>query len=217
MKRIVIIEDEQVLRENIKEILTLKGFTAYAAASGDEGLDLVRTVLPDLVLCDIKMPRYDGFWVLEQIRKSNELNKIPFIFVTAKVENRDIRDGMGLGADDYITKPFSSDELIRAINARLERIGMLSSDSKEESFTYNEKDHEQVKQTLTQLTRSEIRILKMIAAGLSSSEIAERLFNSVKTVENHRSNIISKLALKGHLSLVKYCMAMKPYLEEELK
>ena len=217
MKRIVIIEDEQVLRENIKEILTLKGFTAYAAASGDEGLDLVRTVLPDLVLCDIKMPRYDGFWVLEQIRKNNELNKIPFIFVTAKVENRDIRDGMGLGADDYITKPFSSDELIRAINARLERISMLSSDTKEESFTYNEKDHEQVKQTLTQLTRSEIRILKMIAAGLSSSEIAERLFNSVKTVENHRSNIISKLALKGHLSLVKYCMAMKPYLEEELK
>ena len=64
MKRIVIIEDEQVLRENIKEILTLKGFTAYAAASGDEGLDLVRTVLPDLVLCDIKMPRYDGFLVL---------------------------------------------------------------------------------------------------------------------------------------------------------
>ena len=121
MNPILVIEDEAKIRANIQEILELADFQAIAAPNGREGLELAKKHLPDLIICDVMMPEMDGFGVLECLREEPETALIPLIFLTAKVEKSDMRQGMKLGADDYLTKPFTADELLEAVEARLER------------------------------------------------------------------------------------------------
>ncbi|MEZ5174406.1 MAG: response regulator transcription factor [Bacteroidia bacterium] len=214
MKKVVVIDDESLLRENMMEILQLAGYMTFGADTAEKGLELIHTVRPDLVLCDIRMPDHYGYWVLEQLRKDQTFSNTPFIFVTAKVETKDIRQGMGMGADDYITKPFNASELLQTVEARIKRIQEIKSGMyhKSESGQATQVPSES-SELLNKLTRSEREIVSMIADGMSSAEIAEKRFNSIKTIENHRSNIIAKLGLNGHLSLVKFCISIKPLIE----
>ncbi len=121
MTKILIIEDEDAIRENIAELLEIENFEVETAANGVQGLQQAQTFIPDLILCDVMMPKLDGYGVLTELRKQPETANIPFIFLTAKSERTDLRQGMNLGADDYLTKPCSSDELLDAIAARLQR------------------------------------------------------------------------------------------------
>lgn len=121
MKKILVIEDNQEVRENLCEILELASYEAYPAENGKIGVEKALLVNPDLILCDVMMPTLDGFGVLNILHKNPKTNHIPFIFLTAKAEMSDIRKGMGLGADDYITKPFDDTELLQAIEIRLEK------------------------------------------------------------------------------------------------
>jgi two-component system, OmpR family, alkaline phosphatase synthesis response regulator PhoP len=124
-KKILIIEDELQIRENIQEILELTGFTAITAANGLLGLQIARSSNPDLILCDITMPEMDGYGVLQELRQDPLTAMLPLIFLTAKVDRHDLRQGMELGADDYLTKPFEAEELLRAIDSRLSRQATL--------------------------------------------------------------------------------------------
>lgn len=117
--KILVIEDEKALRNNISEMLELSDFLVEVAVNGKEGLKLVYDWEPDLILCDVMMPEMDGFEVLFNLRQSLN-NHVPFIFLTARVDRDDTRKGMNLGADDYLTKPFSRTELLNAINSRLD-------------------------------------------------------------------------------------------------
>jgi len=119
MKTILVIEDVRSLREEILTILDCLDYTAIAAADGKQGIELARLHLPDLVLCDIMMPEMDGYAVFHTLSQDPETAHIPFIFLSAKADKSDIRRGMNLGADDYLTKPFTSEELSDAIGARL--------------------------------------------------------------------------------------------------
>ncbi|MCD8486081.1 MAG: EAL domain-containing protein [Desertifilum sp.] len=119
MKLILVIEDEQAIRSNMLKLLTLSGFQAIGAENGRMGVQMAQVYLPDLVLCDIMMPDLDGYEVLNTLRQQPETAMIPFIFLSAKAERSDLRYGMNLGADDYVTKPFTSRELLEAIKARL--------------------------------------------------------------------------------------------------
>ncbi len=121
MKKILIIEDNLELRENLQEILEMSGYLALSAADGKSGVELALKEQPDLVLCDVMMPQLDGFGVLNILSKRPETADIPFVFLTAKAEKDDIRRGMNLGADDYITKPFYKDELLSVIETRLRK------------------------------------------------------------------------------------------------
>ncbi len=121
MKKILVIEDQTAVRENICEILELAGYEAHAAADGKLGCEQAIHQRPDLILCDVMMPKLDGFGVLKILRQKPETQSIPLIFLTAKVEPSDLRKGMGLGADDYITKPFDDTELLEAIELRLRK------------------------------------------------------------------------------------------------
>ena len=121
MKTILVIEDEKVIGQNITKILTHKGFQAVYAANGIEGVDMATTYSPDLIICDIMMPGCDGYEVLNTLRQNPDTNAIPFIFLSARVDKPDIRQGMNQGADDYLTKPFTSAELLEAVHARLDR------------------------------------------------------------------------------------------------
>lgn len=120
MKRILLIEDDNIIRESTAELLELDGeYTVITAKNGVIGIKKAIYELPDIIICDIMMPKTDGFGVLEKLSKNPKTKLIPFIFLSAKTERKEIRKGMNLGADDYITKPFSEEELRDAIKSRL--------------------------------------------------------------------------------------------------
>ena len=121
MKKILIIEDQRMLREEVSDWFEFEGFKIFSAANGREGVELAVKHLPDLILCDIMMPEMDGNEVLEILRNNPVTSLIPFIFMTALAERRQVRTGMEQGADDYITKPFTRAELLDAVAARLEK------------------------------------------------------------------------------------------------
>jgi DNA-binding response OmpR family regulator len=121
MKRILIIEDELEMLRNLTTILRLEKFRPLCAENGRVGIDLAKKQKPDLILCDVMMPGLDGYGVIAALRADAETVTIPFIFLTAKAEKLDIRVGMNLGADDYITKPVAKAELLAAIRSRLEQ------------------------------------------------------------------------------------------------
>ncbi len=125
MKKVLLIEDDATLRENIAELLELENFKVSTATNGLEGLDKAKRELPNVIVCDIMMPKLDGYGVLEGLSKSDKTKYIPFIFLSAKTERKDVRKGMNLGADDYITKPFEEEELITAIESRLAKASIL--------------------------------------------------------------------------------------------
>lgn len=121
MKTILIIEDEVETRNVFLRCLEFENFQAYGAKNGAEGIELANQKSPDLIVCDILMPDMDGYSVLESLRRSPETAIIPFIFLTAKVTMKDLRHGMQLGADDYLTKPCTVEQFLAAIAARLKR------------------------------------------------------------------------------------------------
>jgi signal transduction histidine kinase len=122
MNRVLIIEDEGALRETISEILAINGYEVIQAADGEEGIEKVLETLPDIIICDVNIPKMDGFAVLTILRSTlGEIQLPPFIFLTAKTDRKNIRQGMDLGAEDYITKPFNSEEILSAIKIRIEK------------------------------------------------------------------------------------------------
>ena len=121
MKKVLLIEDNREVRENTAEILELADYEVSTAENGKRGVELAKSINPDLIICDIMMPELDGFGVLRILSKNPETSSIPFIFLTAKTEKSDMRKGMNLGADDYITKPFEEDELLEAIETRMKK------------------------------------------------------------------------------------------------
>jgi DNA-binding response OmpR family regulator len=125
MKKILLIEDNPEVRENTQEILTLANYDVLAAENGKVGVELAQKEKPDLIICDIMMPELDGYGVLHILSKNEQTANIPFIFLTAKTEKSDIRKGMNLGADDYLTKPFDDTDLLNAIEARLRKNAMI--------------------------------------------------------------------------------------------
>lgn len=125
MKKILVIEDEAQSREIFLRCLKFEGFFALAADSGATGVELATTHVPDLIVCDIMMPDMDGYQVLTTVRQTPATAAIPFIFLTAKVTMADLRYGMELGADDYLTKPCTVEQLLAAIATRLERQAVL--------------------------------------------------------------------------------------------
>ncbi|MGO4918010.1 response regulator [Maribacter spongiicola] len=121
MKKILLIEDNDDVRENTADILELANYEVITAENGKIGIQKAKEFLPDLVICDIMMPQMDGFQVLQNFEKDISMASIPFIFLTAKTEREDIRTGMNLGADDYLTKPFQENELLGVIECRLNK------------------------------------------------------------------------------------------------
>lgn len=134
MTKILLIEDDLVLRENTAELLELSNYEVITAKNGKEGVSLIKAHLPDVVICDIMMPVLDGYGVLKALSSDEKTKYIPFIFLSAKIKRSDIRKGMNLGADDYISKPFTEEELIGAIESRLAKASILHDYKKEKEF-----------------------------------------------------------------------------------
>lgn len=125
MRKILIIEDNEVVRENTADLLELSHYTVRTSADGISGIEKAINFIPDLIICDIMMPEMDGYQVLEALQADSKTAGIPFIFLSAKADKSDVRKGMNLGADDYLTKPFEENELLDAIDSRLKRHDFL--------------------------------------------------------------------------------------------
>jgi CRP-like cAMP-binding protein len=125
MRKILLIEDNDDIRENTAEILELANYKVFTAENGKVGVEAAIKEKPDLIICDIMMPVLDGYGVLHLIHKNPEIQNTPFIFLTAKTERSDIRKGMDLGADDYITKPFEGTELLNAVESRFRKADFI--------------------------------------------------------------------------------------------
>jgi DNA-binding response OmpR family regulator len=121
MKNVLIIEDNQDVRENMAELLELENYAVRTAEDGEKGIEIAKLLKPDIIICDIMMPKLNGYEVLLRLREDKTTASIPFVFLTAKTERIDVRKGMNLGADDYLTKPFEESELIAVIASRLKK------------------------------------------------------------------------------------------------
>lgn len=125
MQQILLIEDEPLIRDSLEDVLNLEGYGLTTAHNGQAGLQAVQQRLPDLIICDINMPEMDGYRVLESLRADPKTRNVPFVFLTARSSRADQRQGMDLGADDFLTKPFTVDELMRTVKARLVRTEVM--------------------------------------------------------------------------------------------
>ncbi|MEG4167079.1 MULTISPECIES: EAL domain-containing response regulator [unclassified Microcoleus] len=121
MKKILVIEDQQVIRENILKLLKAEGFDVTGAENGAQGLYAAVSNVPDVIICDVMMPELDGYGVLMALRSNPVTATVPFVFLTGKADRCEMRQGMELGADDYLTKPFTKAELVGAISSRLKK------------------------------------------------------------------------------------------------
>ncbi len=189
MKKVLLIEDDVILRENTAELLELSGYLVTTAPNGKIGVELSKTLLPDIVVCDIMMPELDGYGVLETLSAHEDAKHIPFIFLSAKTERKDVRKGMDLGADDYITKPFDEEELTSAIESRLAKTAIL-------------RDKKAVQQADEAQPDSELRTLNDLKIFFDDNG-TEVDYNKGQTVyeEGEHSNsiyLISKGLIKCH-------------------
>ncbi|MEB3886104.1 response regulator [Lyngbya sp. CCY1209] len=149
MTKVLVIEDEEAIRENLVELLEVEDFDVLEAENGRVGVEQAKKHLPDLILCDVMMPKLDGFGVLKELRSQLDTATIPFIFLTAKADRHDLREGMDLGADDYLTKPCSMEELLRAIATRLEKQSFVKQQSRRQI--------EELRQNITHSLPHELR------------------------------------------------------------
>lgn len=200
MLSILIIEDDPSYRVVMKTILQMEGFEVRTACDGQSGLDLLRKKRPDVILCDIMLPDMDGHVILETLKKERTFAGIPFIFVTALGESADVRRGMTNGADDYLPKPFSADELLAAITSRINRHELLLQQRNKAAFR---KEQDILR---TKITRREREILLLVGQGITSREIAERLKVALKTVEVHRANLMKKLGAANAVILARWAV-----------
>lgn len=212
--KVLLVEDEQILRENIAQFLELKKFKVIQAKNGLEADFLLKRASPDIIICDISMPFMNGLQLLKLVRKNDQHNHIPFIFLTAKAEKEDLRSGMLSGADDYIIKPFTFDELFNSIQKRIERLSQLKNNSQfnnmiEGSISLSTEEEHKALAQIENLSKTESKILKKIGMGLTSLLISQELNISIRTAENHRHNICKKLNLKGSNSLIKFALKFK--------
>jgi DNA-binding NarL/FixJ family response regulator len=192
MNKILIIEDDRQTRENLRLILELEGFQPLTAENGRIGLEMARREVPDVIICDVAMPELDGHGVLSGLRSDEATAGIPFIFLTARCEKNDLRLGMNLGADDYITKPAEPDDVLAAISARLRR---QRENSEATLRTVDASLDFSSSQPLEELglTPREAEVLLWVAQGKSNSDVATILAMSDKTVKIHLNHIYEKL------------------------
>ena len=190
MKKILVIEDEPEMRRNITTLLTFHDYQPIAAENGRTGVELARRERPDLVLCDVTMPELDGFGVLQALQSDPTLARIPFIFLTARGERDDLRNGMDLGADDYLTKPVANADLVRAVAARLRR-------SDQQASREFKPDFSSFKPLLTLgLTARAAEALLWLAQGKTNSDIATILGISESTVKKYVQEMFEKLGVE---------------------
>lgn len=196
MKKILVIEDEPATLENLVLMLEMEGFKPCSAPNGRVGVEVAKRELPDVILCDVSMPELDGYGVLESLRADSATVSIPFIFLTAKGDKKDLRVGMNLGADDYLTKPASAEDVLAAINTRLNRQQQNARATLQNADLKPNFDSAVPLESLG-ITPREAEVLLWIAQGKSNADISTILGCAENTVKVHTARIFEKLGIEN--------------------
>ncbi len=215
-KKILIIEDDKIVRENTAEILQLANYEVITSENGRIGIEKANFFKPDLIICDILMPELDGYGVLQIIMRNNSLQKIPVIFMSAKTKHADIRRGMDLGASDYITKPFEESELLSAVASRLKRRDLMTTEQTKESEVIKKWRIDEIEKAFLHKGIMEYKLGTTIyCEGNISNHIFYILKGEVKTFKINQegkeliTEIFSDKSFFGFTSLLEN----KPYIE----
>ena len=192
MSHILVIEDDEQTRENLQLILEMEGYAVRSAANGRLGLAAVRTACPDLIVCDVGMPQLDGHGLLRELRADPATANVPFIFLTARGEREDQRQGMNMGADDYLCKPLDAEDFVAAVRARLQRQRQNQEAVMRETELVPDFDSARPIEALG-LTAREAEVLLWVAQGKANGDVATILGMSEKTVKTHLGHIFEKL------------------------
>jgi DNA-binding NarL/FixJ family response regulator len=187
--RILIVEDEPRMRANLAMILKMEGYDVIEASHGVQGVAAAREHRPDFIFCDLSMPELDGHGVLKAVRADPATTRTPFVFLTARGDKPDVRAGMNLGADDYLVKPVEVNDLVGAIQARLQR--------REELVATSSRELTPELLMPLGLTDREAEVLFWLAQGKANSDICVLLNVQLTTVKKHLEKIFQKLGVEN--------------------
>jgi DNA-binding NarL/FixJ family response regulator len=227
MKKILIVDDDNILRTVLRHYLEQQGYQVEDVYSGRLALQVFERYSPDLVVSDVAMPEMDGFEFCHQLRSQPTGQLVPFIFLSAKDDIEDKIHGHHIGADDYLTKPFEMKELLAKIEGLLERsrrihseivrllqnvaatnadaINILGKETYLQGVKPIDRHLDKVKKPVPlPLTPAEERVFWEVIQGLTNKQISDRLFISPRTVQTHLSNILNKLNLENRAQLVRF-------------
>jgi DNA-binding NarL/FixJ family response regulator len=193
--RILIIDDEASVRRALDELLKREGYATTVAEDGRRGLELALTDMPDIVLCDIRMPGFDGHQVLQALRADPRGKVVQFIFLTGLADRADQRSGMNLGADDYLAKPFTRAELIETVRVRLGRAAALEQLTGTGGFQPDFSSARPLESL--GISPREAEVLLWVAQGKSNAEVAAILGVSEFTVKRHMAALFAKLGVEN--------------------
>lgn len=204
-KRLLVVDDEAKLLRAVAVTLREEGYEVTTARSGAEALVAINAGVPDLIISDIRMPRMDGYQLARALRSNPRTELIPIIFLTAKGERKDRLAGIRTGADAYLVKPFDPEELLAVVSNLLGRVERTSAELAR--LVSTSKGEESASSQLAageDFTETEARVARLVAEGLSNKEIAAALGSSVRTIEGHVSNILSKKGWSNRVEIARH-------------
>ncbi|MFS8742168.1 response regulator transcription factor [Synechococcus sp. WC10meta] len=199
-KRLLVVDDDPNLVLLVKDYLEFRGYEVVAASNGLEALEVMRRLIPDLIICDVMMPEMDGYTFVQTLRSDRATDWIPVIFLSARGQTADRVRGLNTGADAYLVKPFEPEELVAQVEATLKRTERLLQMQGAPVQPVIQLDRE------VELTPTETKVLQYVARGMSNREIAEVMGVSQRTIESHVSNMLAKTGLHNRTELARWAI-----------
>lgn len=202
-KKLLLIDDDPNLILLVKDYLEFRGYEVMAAGNGREALEILNLHLPDMIICDVMMPEMDGYAFVDKIRQDSRASWIPIMFLSAKGQSQDKIKGLTTGADIYMIKPFEPEELVAQVESSLKQANRLLRHSNRS--TLEESTRIQVPGNV-ELTPTELKVVQLVAQGMTNREIAEKLNVSQRTIESHVSNMLNKTNLHNRTELARWAI-----------
>ena len=201
-RRLLLIDDDPNLILLVKDYLEFQGYNVLTATNGQDALSVLEDYIPDMIICDIMMPEMDGYTLVEQIRQKPRTSWIPVLFLSAKGQTQDRVRGLNIGADVYMVKPFEPEELVAQVESSLKQAKRLIN----RSAVGAEPEPKLRVPTDIELTRTEMKVVQLVAQGMANKEIADQLNVSQRTIETHVSNMLSKTHLHNRTELARWAI-----------
>lgn len=204
-KQLLLIDDDPNLILLVKDYLEFRGYDVKTAGNGREALELLDESLPDMIICDVMMPEMDGYTFVKNVRENPRTEWIPVLFLSAKGQSQDRVKGLNTGADVYMVKPFEPEELVAQVESTLKQASRLL----DQPMKRSGQDPKLLVPDTVELTPTEVKVVQLVARGLSNREIAEVMNVSQRTIESHVSNMLAKTSLHNRTELARWAIETK--------